>query len=90
MINILLKKLQLSNEGVLLHKRIPLFLRIVGAQPINSLKVGVCALDFLRLAVKQVGTCFVPTLNRMGIKHIIVFMSLVFIFFDGSIVALKC
>lgn len=60
------------------------------SQPINSLKVGVFALDFLRLAVKQVGTVFVPTLNRMGIKHIIVFMSLVFIFFDGSIVALKC
>lgn len=59
-------------------------------QPINSLKVGVSALDVLRLAVKQVGTFFVPTLNRMGIKHIIVFMSLVFIFFDGSIVALKC
>lgn len=59
------------------------------AQPINSLKVGIFAQDFLRLAVKQVGTYFVPTLNRMAIKHIIVFMSVVFIFFDGSIVALK-
>lgn len=87
LINILLKKLQLSNEGALLHKRIPLFLC---AQLIKSLKVGVFALDFLRLAVKQVGTVFVPTPNRMGRKHIIVFMSSFFIFFDGSIVALKC